>query len=191
MTVATSPLAAHGQSAQVALTLREWPFRGHLNLRGQPDEAAFVQAVQAAAGAALPLTPNTVATGNDVTALWLGPDEWLLVTAPEGQRELEQALNDKLDDLFAAVTDVSSYYTTIEVAGSAAADLLARGTALDLHPRAFHTGACAQTLLAKTAATIVKTADTPVFEVIVRVSFADYLWRWLQDGAAVMAAADA
>lgn len=186
---ASSPLNEHATANRVALTLWECPFRGHLNLRGQPDEAAFMQAIKAAIGLDLPVEPNTVVTGTDVSALWLGPDEWLLITEPESQAKLESAINKQLGDVFAGVTDVSSYYTTIVVAGYNAAELLARGTPIDLHPRVFGTDHCVQTLLAKTAATIVKVDDTPVFEVIVRISFADYLWRWLQDAAGIMAAA--
>lgn len=183
MNAASSPLSEHTGADQTALSLCERPFRGHLNLRGQPDDSVFMQAMKTAIGLALPVEPNTVTVGDDVKALWLGPNEWLLITEPDAQAALESAINDQLGDQFAAVTDVSSYYTTIEIAGHDAAALLARGTPIDLHPRVFKTGDCAQTLLVKTAATIVKTADTPVFEVLVRVSFADYLWRWLQDGA--------
>src|SRR5699024_5096216 len=61
MTTATSPLNEHGQADQTGLAVRERPFRGHLNLRGQPDAPAFMQAVKAAAGLDLPLAPNTVA----------------------------------------------------------------------------------------------------------------------------------
>lgn len=188
MSAANSPLNEYACADQAELTLCERPFRGHLNLRGQPDESAFMTALKNAAGLDLPVAPNTVVAGNNVRALWLGPDEWLLITEPGGQAALEAAINGQLGDLFAGVTDVSSHYTTIEVAGRDAAELLARGTPLDLHPREFAAGQCAQTLVAKTAATIVKCEETPVFEVIVRVSFADYLWRWLRDGAAVMAA---
>src|SRR5699024_10993559 len=98
--------------------------------------------------------PNTFVTTDGVSALWLGPDEWLLVTEAGGQAALESKINDHIGDLFAGVTDVSSYYTTIEIAGHEATELLARGTPLDLHPRVFGAGRCAQTLLAKTAATI-------------------------------------
>lgn len=190
---AASPLADHDNAQRPDLTLQERPFRGHLNLRGQPDDAAFTQAVKNATGLELPVEPNTVVTGANVSALWLGPDEWLLVTEPGAQAAFESAINDNLGgpsaDVFAGVTDVSSYYTTIEVAGHDAAVLLARGTPIDLHPREFGPGCCAQTLLAKTTVTIVQVDDTPVFEVIVRSSFADYLWCWLKDAAAVMSSA--
>ena len=54
---------------------------------------------------------------------------------------------------------------------------------LDLHPREFEPGQCAQTRLAKAGMIVSPLADGAGFEVIVRRSFADYLLRFLQDAA--------
>ena len=48
------------------------------------------------------------------------------------------------------------------------------------------TGDAAQTLLAKANVTVVMTNDAPVYEVVVRRSFAPYLWRWLCHAADVV-----
>jgi sarcosine oxidase subunit gamma len=81
------------------------------------------------------------------------------------------------------VTDVSSGQTVIAIDGEYARDLLAKGCTLDLHPRVFGPGACAQTLLAKAPVLICQRRDATRFELIVRRSFADYLWRWLEEAA--------
>jgi sarcosine oxidase subunit gamma len=63
--------------------------------------------------------------------------------------------------------------------------VLAKGCPLDLHPRAFPPGACAQSLLAKVAVLIHLQDDDrargPSFDVYVARSFAHYLWMWLED----------
>jgi len=62
--------------------------------------------------------------------------------------------------------------------------VLAKGCTLDLHPRSFATGRCAQTGLAKASILISKFDDVPTFEVFVRRSFAEYLALWLQHAGA-------
>lgn len=178
-------IAGQVRFQEARVTLAERPFLGYVNLRGDPADSAFVQAVEAVLGLALPVQPNTVAGSQDRIALWLGPNEWLLMTPPDGEVELIDALRKSLTDLFAAVTDVTGGQTIISVKGPLARDLLAKGCPLDLHPRIFGPGQCAQTHIAKTAALIrPRDGEPPVFEIIVRRSFADYLWRWLEDGAA-------
>jgi sarcosine oxidase subunit gamma len=69
------------------------------------------------------------------------------------------------------------------VAGPRARDLLAHGCALDLHPRSFGPGRCAQTMLAR-AQVLLVAHDGDEFTVFVRSSFAGYLATWLLDAAA-------
>ena len=115
-----------------------------------------------------PVAPNTV-VGD---ALWLGPDEWLVL----GGREEDYA------DQPAAV-DVSANRICLELSGEGAADVLARGCALDLHPSVFPPGRCAQTLVAR-AQVILYRPEEHTFRLLVRPSFADYLRAWLRDAGA-------
>jgi sarcosine oxidase subunit gamma len=111
-----------------------------------------------------------VAGSGDRTALWLGPDEWLLVgPGPEPQA--------------GTVVDVSANRTTIELSGAKARDVLMKGCSLDLHPRAFGPSRCAQTALARTAIVLHQTTDEPAYRILVRCSFAEYLAEWLMDAA--------
>ena len=67
----------------------------------------------------------------------------------------------------------------LRLAGRDARGVLARGCTLDLHPDVFSVGAAAQTGLAKARVLIGLVDAAPVFEIVVRRSFADYLCRWL------------
>lgn len=78
-----------------------------------------------------------------------------------------------------AVVAVGDGHTTLGLQGPGAATLLARGCPLDLHPRAFAAGAMAQTHIAKANATVLCMQPGEHFQIIVRRSFADYLFRWL------------
>ena len=119
----------------------------------------------------------------DVDVIWMGPDEWLVVGRNDSQA-LRQDLEDTLEGEHASVIDVSAQRTVIEVAGADARDVLLKGCTLDLHPRAFGVGACAQTLLARTQIVLLARSDEPAFWMFVRASFAEYLAEWLLDASA-------
>jgi len=130
----------------------------------------------------LPLAPNRVAITGLLRVLWLGPDEWLAVMegdAPDLLPRLERAVAGRR----AAVIDLSSSRVAIEIAGSAARDLLAAGCGLDLHPRAFGPGQCAQTLLARVPVILDQLDAAPRYRVLSRRSYARWLTNWLIDAA--------
>ena len=175
--------AAGEQADDAGAVISERPFLGHLNLRGDPDDAAFTSAVETVLGLALPMEPNTTAAHGDLLALWLGPDEWLVVTPPDSQAAFQDSLEAALDGMHVSVTDVTGGQTVITLGGPNARDVLAKGCPLDLHPSAFRPGDCAQTLVAKANVTLRCVDDAPSYELIVRRSFADYAALWLHDAA--------
>jgi sarcosine oxidase subunit gamma len=159
----------------------ERPFQGHVNLRGDSGDDVFLKAAEGVLRLALPLVPNTVVDNADLKVLWLGPDEWLIITPTDGESAIVAALEGKLGDMHASVTDITGGQTIIRLSGPSAGDLLAKGCPLDLHPRVFGPGRCAQTLVAKAMVTMMHVDDAPSFDLVVRRSFSDYLRAWLQD----------
>ena len=151
---------------------------GYINLRGDANSAEFLAAFAKVIGLALPLEPNTVASGeHDI--YWLGPNEWMLVGEQAATSRLVAALGEELGRQHAAVSDLSGGQITYRLSGDSARQLLSKGCALDLHPSVFGVGACAQTGLAKAGVIIRPLHGESGFDVLVRRSFADYLWRWL------------
>ena len=180
---AADRLAAATRASGGAVRLAELPFLAQVNVRLDAKGAA-ADAVGLALGLQLPLEPNTVVRAGELTALWLGPDEWLVVGPPGSQRDLESRIRAAAADEPVSVTDVSAQRTTLLVAGPRARDLLAHGCPLDLHPRAFGAGRCAQTTLARTQIVLVARDEPKAgFWVLVRSSFAGYLTDWLLDAA--------
>jgi sarcosine oxidase subunit gamma len=174
-------LAAASDPLQVVI--REQLFLVQIALRGNSGNAAFLAAVRTALGLDLPVTAGAVAEAGPLRALWLGPDEWLLV-APDGSAAaLMVALEKALDGVHAQVVDVSANRTVLAVEGPRAADLLAKGLTLDLHPRAFGPGRVTQTILARAAVILEQRGEAPAYRLYVRNSFAAYLASWLLDAA--------
>ena len=162
--------------------LREVPFLTQVDMRLDPSDDAVRGAVEAVVGP-LPLEPNTF-TGDDAgSVLWLGPDEWLLVGPPDGAQALEAQLREALGEAASrvAVVDVSANRTTLELSGPDARRALESGCPIDLHPRAFGPGRCAQTLVARANVILQQLDDEPAYRLYVRPSFAAYLAAWLTD----------
>ncbi len=184
-----SPLAHLDGAAVIergGVRLAENPDVGKVNLRGDAGDAAWLAAIQTAVEIDLPQAPNTSTETPPLSALWLAPDEWMLVCAGGSEPDVIASLEAALADFHASVVDVTDARTVFRLSGAGARDLLAKGCALDLHPRAFGLGDVAQTMLAKAAVILHQTTDDadaagPVFDIYVPRSFADYLWIWLTD----------
>jgi sarcosine oxidase subunit gamma len=180
---------ARASAEAASFSICELAFITQINLRGNAADAAFAAAVQSLLGFALPLAPNTWSGRAERGALWLGPDEWLVVDSEGQPRDLEAALRATLCSLHHAVTDVSASRTVIEVSGAQARFVLAKGCPLDVHASAFRVPHVAQSMLAKAQVIMQIVEDRPAFRIFVRNSFAAYLAEWFVDAVAECAAA--
>ena len=184
-----SPLAGfrakglEGTLEDPGVTMTERPFRGYVNLRGDLADPGFAQVPGEILGLEAPVQPNTVAAVDEVLVCWLGPDEWMAMVGENREGELIASLRKALEGRHASVTDTTGSYITINLFGRRARDLLSKGCTLDLHPRVFASGQCAQTNLAKAAVLLIPRSNEDSFQsfdVVVRRSFADYLASWLE-----------
>ncbi|KAB2848437.1 MAG: sarcosine oxidase subunit gamma [Hyphomicrobiaceae bacterium] len=164
------------------LTVREIAFEGKISLRGSGE--SFHAAVRFATGLALPEKASTATTGNGRRALWLGPDEWLLIVADAERDAMLGRLTKALAGQHAAVVDVSAGRTVIEIKGDKARALLEKGCLLDLHPRSAGPGACLSTTIAKSGVVIEQTgAEPPSYRLYLRPSFARHFALWIGEAA--------
>jgi sarcosine oxidase subunit gamma len=185
-----SPLAAlhldgrAGEASEAAgVRLGERRFIGKLDLRAAATDSVLMAALGAALGFALPLEPNRASGAGEICALWLGPDEWLITTPPGGEADMMARLTEAVRGRHGAVTEVSDGRTVICLSGARAREVLAKGCGLDLHPRLFGPGRCAQSALARAAVIVHQIDERPSYELYVDASFAAYLWAWLEDAA--------
>lgn len=166
--------------ARVSIAIRSG--RGFLNLRLNPRGGQALEAAERILGQAIPAAANTFTAGEH-EVYWLGPDEWLIVTGAERVPSLDNELAEALDGFHAAVNDVSGGNVELHVSGLDARTVLAKGCALDLHPREFAPGQCAQTGLGRAAVLLAARDDPTACAIVVRRSFSDYLRRWLANAA--------
>ncbi len=139
-----------------------------------------VDVAGAALGFVLPEVACCAAAGDDRAALWLGPDEWLLIAPEEQELEIAQGFAAALSGLPHALVAVGHRNAGLEIAGPEAATVLAAGCPLDLDLDSFPVGMCTRTVLGK--AEIVLWRTTPeTFRIEVWRSFAAYVWRFLDE----------
>jgi sarcosine oxidase, subunit gamma len=184
-----SPLGAtssepFGVAEAAGIEIRERPFLAQILLRMNPTSDA-IAAVQTELNVSLPTTPNRLVPGTipGRLVIWLGPDEWLLVEAGEPSA-VERRLAATTAPFAGTVVDVSAHRTLLELRGPRVRELLAGGTSVDLHERAFPVGAAVQTLLARVDV-IIGRGGPDTWHVAVRASFARYLADWLKDALGV------
>ncbi len=164
---------ARAGSANVSIKVAAPAYR--LSLRAKADAVAELSQTL---DISLPQTPKTSTTSGLRAALWLGPDEWLVID--QGESNLMEACS----SVTAAhsATDVSHRNVAMTVSGDGAEATLNAGCPQDLSLEAFPVGACSRTLFGKAEVVLLRvTEDT--FRVECWRSFADYVFGLLEEGA--------
>ena len=184
--------------------LREVPFLAMTSLRVGPGGSA-AERIARVLGCPLPDAAGETTAAGEHTVLWLGPDEWLVVSgaATDGSDDagsddagsdgaggdgpgsddpggLVQRLRQALAGEPGSVVDVSANRTTLELAGPRARDVLEKGCPTDLHPRAFGAGRAVTSAVGPVPVLLWQTGPA-TYRLLPRSSFADYLARWLLD----------
>ena len=154
-------------------------------LQGVPSAFA---AAGAAFGVGLPDAACRATVQGERAALWLGPDEFLLLAPEPDAEKLRAALPAALAGLAHSLVDVSHRQLALRVSGPDAAEILNTGCPLDLDREAFPVGMCTRTLLAKTEIVLWRKGPEE-FQLEVWRSFADYATQWMMEAARDFAAA--
>lgn len=146
-----------------------------LVLRGGPQVL-----VAAADALGLPRneSPCRAVRNGDRAALWLGPDERLLLGPADAGREMDGLLQRALAGMPHSLVEISHAQSAFELSGARAAIALNTGCPLDLDPAAFPVDMCTRTVFAK--AQIVLWRQAPeTFRLETARSFAPYVTKIL------------
>jgi sarcosine oxidase subunit gamma len=171
-TACEPPLIPAGPWVQPLPPAARWVLRGAEAARAAAERALALP---------VPATACRAARAAERAALWLGPDEWLLL-APPADAALGASLAEALAGLPHSLVDVSHRQIGLSVRGPHAATLLASGCPLDLGARAFPVGMCTRTMLGKCEVVLWRTAAEE-FRIEVWRSFATYVARFLEEAA--------
>lgn len=169
------PALAGQELSATGVTLAVLPPAERISLRA-PD--ASVAALSKALGVPLPQKPKTSAAKAGRTALWLGPDEWLVI---------DEVGKDPLADcaevtVLHSAVGISHRNVAISITGPAAAATINSGCPQDLSLDAFPVGAASRTILGKIEIVLLRTASD-AFRVECWRSFSDYVFTFLSEAA--------
>ncbi len=179
MTLARPLMEGTADSGAGGLKLSVQPLRGMVTLRADLSDATVAKAVKDAVGSDMP----GVRKATD-TALWMSPDELLLLCPYGEQADVVGKLTDALADTHHLAVDVSDARTLFRLEGDTAREVLAKGAPVDLARGQFTVGDLRRTRISHVAAAFWQSGEGPdVFEIICFRSYARYLWDWLEESS--------
>ena len=157
-----------------------------LNLRGKSRD--FLTTIGQNINIILPLEANTSASSENYTAIWLSPDEWMLVSnrtvnKENNNYEIEKLLFNKISKTnLGSVVDVTDQFVLFELEGSKIYELFSSGSPFDFNDFKEKKGSTTQTLLNNIDVTIHNKGENLV-NLFVRRSFSEHLYSWINDSA--------
>ena len=157
-----------------------------LIIRGKTKN--FITAIGKSLNMILPTEANTSTSGETLTALWLSPDEWMLLSNKQlsddtNTYEAEDNLINNISKVnLGAITDVSDQFVMINIKGSKVFDLFATGSPFNFNEFKDKKGSVVQTILSHIDVIIYHTEINEV-NLLVRRSFSEHLYSWINDSA--------
>ncbi len=180
-----SPLANTNYAAGLVRTssihFEEKAFLGHLVLRVDGADKNFQKGIKNCLGVELPTTALTSQQSDTATLCWVSPNEWLIMVAGDQTFAIESALREQLTGHYALV-NVSGGQTLLSISGDNVINLLKKSGGYDFSGTDFVIDKVITTNIASAQALIRRVA-TNQFDLVIRRSFADYLFSWLDDAA--------
>lgn len=161
--------------------LREKPLLGFLTLRCHSQEKVQIDVVETVLGVTFPITPLTSNENGAYSIQWVSPDEWLIIVPGDEVFDIELRLREKLSGHYSLVNG-SGGLTVIALSGNNVIDLLKKCSPIDFHLSNFPIGKAVSTVFAKSNA-IIRRKGIHQFELVIRRSFADYIWSWILDAS--------
>ena len=157
-----------------------------LIIRGKSKD--FFTAIGKNLNMILPTEANTSTSGEALTALWLSPDEWMLISKKTisedaNTHEVKDSLINNISKVkLGAITDVSDQFVMINIKGSKVFNLFATGSPFNFNEFKNKKGSVVQTILSHIDVIIHLTGINEV-NLLVRRSFSQHLYSWLNDSA--------
>ncbi|MGO7166785.1 sarcosine oxidase subunit gamma [Rhizobium leguminosarum] len=169
------PALAGRLGGSAAVRLMTAPTASRVALRAPAESLA---ALSSALGLALPDAPKTSGRAGARSALWIGPDEWLVID--ETGADLMAAISGA--GTLHSATDVSHRNVAIIVSGPGAEATLSAGCPQDLSLSSFPIGAASRTIFGKAEIVLFRTEED-TFRVECWRSFSDYVFGLLNEAA--------
>lgn len=157
-----------------------------INLRGKKRE--FLTNVGKNLNMILPTEANTSTTSDKLTAIWLSPDEWMIVSnelasKDTNKSELYEMLFNSISKInLGAVIDVTDQFVQLELKGENVYEIFSAGSPFNFNEFKEKKGSSTQTLL-NGIDVIILNKGINLVNLFVRRSFSEHLYSWINDSA--------
>ena len=157
-----------------------------INVRGKKRE--FLTNVGKNLNMILPSEANTSSTSDKLTAIWLSPDEWMIVSnelasKDTNKSELHEMLFNSISKTnLGAVIDITDQFVQLELKGENIYEIFSAGSPFNFNEFKEKKGSTTQTLL-NNIDVIVHHKDENLVNLFVRRSFSEHLCSWVNDSA--------
>ena len=98
--------------------------------------------------------------GRPARCLVARPRQWLVLSHPAPGADIVGELGAALEGSHRSIVDVSANRIALELSGPLAKEVLSKGCAVDLHPRAWRPGMCARAMLARAQVILHERSDS-------------------------------
>jgi len=168
------------------VTIEELSLSGKINIRGKSSDKEFMKNIGSALNLVLPIEPNVRIFNNNISIMWLGPNEWLVI-APENEKDgIISLLKSNLNPQKTAITDVSFNRTILRLEGEKVFTLLSKFLVANLEKILKTNFSVAQTIFIKIPVLFVRnnTDEEPTsLDLHLNRSHTKYVYELLVDGS--------
>ena len=168
------------------VTIEELSLSGKINIRGKSSDKEFMKNIGSALNLVLPIEPNVRIFNNNISIMWLGPNEWLVIT-PENEKDgIISLLKSNLNPQKTAITDVSFNRTILRLEGEKVFTLLSKFLVANLEKILKTNFSVAQTIFIKIPVLFVRnnTDEEPTsLDLHLNRSHTKYVYELLVDGS--------
>ena len=166
--------------------IEEKALSGKINIRGKSSDKEFMKNIGSALNLVLPIEPNVRIFNNNISIMWLGPNEWLVIT-PENEKDgIISLLKSNLNPQKTAITDVSFNRTILRLEGKKVFTLLSKFLVANLEKILKTNFSVAQSIFIKIPVLFVRnnTDEEPTsLDLHLNRSHTKYVYELLVDGS--------
>ena len=174
--------ANHPKISTSVFSITEESNLAQLNIRFDVSDVSILSSIKSVLGLNLEMAPNTIVNDNEKFALWLGPDERLVILPKDQIITARMNLERELQGIHYSSVDLSSGQVILDLKGEEVLNILSKGCSVDFHHKYFNVGQCVQTSIDKINVICFPLENNHI-RIIVRRSYSEALIAWFKDAS--------
>ena len=189
MNLNPSPVLKISNENLNGISIQERNLLGKINLRGKSSDKEFMKNVGSVLDLVLPIEPNVRVSNNNISIIWLSPNEWLIETPKAETKKVLTLLKSTLNPQKTAITDVSFNRTVLRLEGDHVFTLLSKYLVINLEEVLKTNYNVAQTIFIKIPILLIRNNsnnETISIDIHLNRSHAKYVYELLIDGCKIL-----